>query len=278
MKCPHCKAKIEKGSKFCEKCGRPVQKKKFKKVAGCFCVLVVPAGVLTGIYFWHVQNQKTAIQVRDVSIDSAQIDTSVLAELSIPTEIPIPTETPIPTKTPIPTEVPAPTKLPEEISTSIPAPTTEPIVTSIYANTTQEEKIQHIRDIYYDTQANLDYYRLDSSQPGMQIYYDGDILKKIVSVDGACSNEEYFLPQGYSAEFFYDNNTFLFAFVYEGTEEYRFYADPDNEMKCIRYIGPDGIVQDFESSVFSSEQFGEMGKFCEAGYTEPYWLSIKVTG
>ena len=142
-------------------------------------------------------------------------------------------------------------------------------------NMTQEEKIQQIRNVYYDTQGKLSQYTVDTSYEGVQLYYEGDNLKKIVSVNGSTTNDDYVLPSGYSAEFYYDDNTLVFAFVYKGTEEYRFYIDPEDEEKCIRYIGNDGVVQDFEESVDSREQFGEMGRFCEAGYDEPYWLNLK---
>ena len=57
------------------------------------------------------------------------------------------------------------------------------------------------------------------------------------------------MPQDYSAEFYYENNTLLFAFVYKGQEEYRFYMSPNDETKCIRYIGSDGNTQDFTQDV-----------------------------
>ena len=146
-----------------------------------------------------------------------------------------------------------------------------------YANSL-EEKIQHIRDVYYSTQENLELFRADRSQEGLEIYYDEDSLKKIVSINGTCNNSDYLLPEGYSAEFYYENNTLVFVFVYQGSEEYRYYIDSEDENKCIRYIGPDGIVQDFEEPVFFVEYFGEMGKFCEAGSSEPYWLGLKTIG
>lgn len=147
--------------------------------------------------------------------------------------------------------------------------------TKTNTNMSQEEKIQQIRNVYYDTQGKLSQYTVDTSYEGVQLYYEGDNLKKIVSVNGATTNDDYVLPSGYSAEFYYDDNTLVFAFVYKGTEEYRFYIDPDDEENCIRYIGNDGVVQDFEESVDSREQFGDMGRFCEAGYDEPYWLNLK---
>lgn len=58
-------------------------------------------------------------------------------------------------------------------------------------------------------------------------------------------------------------------------EKYRFYMSPNDETKCIRYIGPDGNVQDFETPVASTGLGNGIGEFCEAGYMEPYWLGKK---
>lgn len=147
--------------------------------------------------------------------------------------------------------------------------------TKTKTNMTQEQKIQHIKNVYYDIQGKLSQYTEYTGYEGLQVYYEGSNVKKIVSKNGTTSNPDYVLPSEYSAEFFYDNNTLAFAFVYKGSEEYRFYIDPDDEEKCIRYIGNDGVVQDFEESVNPIEQFGNIGRFCEAGYKEPYWMDIK---
>ena len=50
---------------------------------------------------------------------------------------------------------------------------------------------------------------------------------------------------------------------------------PNDETKCIRYIGPDGAVQDFEIPVVSTGLGNGIGEFCEAGYMEPYWIGKK---
>ena len=140
---------------------------------------------------------------------------------------------------------------------------------------TQEEMIQHIRDVYYDTQGKLNNYNKDESTSGLAIYTENGNLKKIVSQNGACSGNLSDLPQDYSAEFYYENNTLLFAFVYKGQEEYRFYMSPNDETKCIRYIGSDGNTQDFETPVSSVGLGQGVGNLCEAGYMEPYWLGKK---
>lgn len=135
--------------------------------------------------------------------------------------------------------------------------------------------IQHIRDVYYDTQGKLNNYNKDESTSGLAIYTENGNLKKIVSQNGACSGKLSDLPQDYSAEFYYENNTLLFAFVYKGQEEYRFYMSPNDETKCIRYIGSDGNTQDFETPVSSVGLGQGVGNLCEAGYMEPYWLGKK---
>ena len=50
---------------------------------------------------------------------------------------------------------------------------------------------------------------------------------------------------------------------------------PNDETKCIRYIGSDGNTQDFETPVSSVGLGQGVGNLCEAGYMEPYWLGKK---
>ena len=300
MKCPHCKAKIEKHSKFCEKCGKPVKIKRRKKMLICGFIMVTIVCLLLGMYLTYNQCYKNvpSLAGKKSELESNQNIETFLNEYleqeeknifntaesvtTSATEVPIPTSaeasTLSTTETPIPTSAETPTPSPTETPT--PMPTEMPISESkeaMYANSL-EEKIQHIRDVYYSTQEKLELFRVDRSQEGLEIYYDEDSLKKIVSINGTCNNSDYLLPEEYSAEFYYENNTLVFVFVYQGSEEYRYYIDSEDENKCIRYIGPDGIIQDFEEPVFFVEYFGEMGKFCEAGCAEPYWLGIKTIG
>lgn len=300
MKCPHCKAKIEKHSKFCEKCGKPVKIKRRKKMIICGFIVITIVCLLLGMHLTNNQcyknvpslaGEKSELESNQnienflneyLEQDEKKIFNTAESVTTSSTEIPIPNSAEAPTlsttETPISTPEETPTPSPTETPT--PSPTEMPISESTeatYANSL-EEKIQHIRDVYYSTQENLELFRADRSQEGLEIYYDEDGLKKIVSINGTCNNSDYLLPEGYSAEFYYENNTLVFVFVYQGSEEYRYYIDSEDENKCIRYIGPDGIVQDFEEPVFFVEYFGEMGKFCEAGSAEPYWLGIKTIG
>ena len=300
MKCPHCKAKIEKHSKFCEKCGKPVKIKRRKKMIICGFIVITIVCLLLGMYLTNNQcyknvpslaGEKSELESNQnietffneyLEQDEKKIFNTAESVATSSIEIPIPnsaeaptlSETETPISTPEETPTPSPTETPTPMSTEMPiSESTE----ATYANSL-EEKIQHIRDVYYSTQENLELFRADRSQEGLEIYYDEDSLKKIVSINGTCNNSDYLLPEGYSAEFYYENNTLVFVFVYQGSEEYRYYIDSEDENKCIRYIGPDGIVQDFEEPVFFVEYFGEMGKFCEAGSAEPYWLGLKTIG
>lgn len=300
MKCPHCKAKIEKHSKFCEKCGKPVKIKRRKKMIICGFIVIIIVCLLLGMYLTNNQcyknvpslaGEKSELESNQnietflneyLEQDEKKIFNTAESVTTSSTEIPIPnsaeaptlSETETPISTPEETPTPSPTETPTPMSTEMPiSESTE----ATYANSL-EEKIQHIRDVYYSTQENLELFRADRIQEGLEIYYDEDSLKKIVSINGTCNNSDYLLPEGYSAEFYYENNTLVFVFVYQGSEEYRYYIDSEDENKCIRYIGPDGIVQDFEEPVFFVEYFGEMGKFCEAGSSEPYWLGLKTIG
>lgn len=288
-KCPYCGEYIEKSSKFCEICGREVRKKSKKKmwIGGVICFVIAGTGI--GI-FWK-QQQPEAITLGEKEIKKQQENGEYITKIindyldekeadaivskkkntkntsSEDTESKGETEEKKEVKqTSENEEITGKSNLKvEENAESINNTT----------NMTQEEKIQQIRNVYYDIQGKLSQYAEYTGYEGLQVYYEGSNVKKIVSENGTTTNPEYVLPSGYSAEFFYDNNTLVFVFVYKGTEEYRFYIDPDDEEKCIRYIGTDGVIQDFEESVNPVEQFGNMGRFCEAGYEEPYWMDIK---
>ncbi len=142
--------------------------------------------------------------------------------------------------------------------------------------TSQDEKIRYIKSVYYGIQDKLNQYTVKKIQKNMEVYYDDNAVKRIVCWNSACSNSDYTLPEGYSAEYYYDADKLVFVFIYDGTIEYRFYIDPNDETKCIRYIGPDGVVQDFVNGVDPVDKFGDMGKFCYAGYMELKWQGAQT--
>ena len=130
---------------------------------------------------------------------------------------------------------------------------------------------------YYDTQGKLNNYNKDESTSGLAIYTENWKSKKDCLSKWSLFLENFigFCLRIIQQNFYYENNTLLFAFVYKGQEEYRFYMSPNDETKCIRYIGSDGNTQDFETPVSSVGLGQGVGNLCEAGYMEPYWLGKK---
>jgi hypothetical protein len=139
---------------------------------------------------------------------------------------------------------------------------------------TQDEKIEYIRVVYYDTQDKLQSYKKTTAND-MEYYFDGEVLKKIVAKAGTYDEDSYSNAGVYTAEYYYGDNGLLFVFVYGKGEEYRYYLEPAGGNQCIRYIGPDGVVKDFTEGVDAQETFKTTGYFCFLGYMEPHWAGIE---
>lgn len=132
-----------------------------------------------------------------------------------------------------------------------------------------DEKIQHIKAVYYDTQENLSAYTCEEGD--LIYYFDGDELKKIVAPAGTYEGE-YDGAENYAAEYYYENGgQLIFAFVFQKTEEYRYYIW---EGKCIRWIDDEGNVTDWQDGVDISDDFGTNSYFCQFGYMEPHWAGL----
>ena len=258
--CPKCKKQYDENQKFCKICGTALVEEKKKKRIGLYILIAILAivacagAVVTGMV---IQNKKQEAQRQEELVSKTEESKDEKKEAEEVSQNNAETST---------------------SSNQATDTTTKPNQTTSTWDAqgqTQEEMIQHIRDVYYDTQGKLNNYNKDESTSGLAIYTENGNLKKIVSQNGACSGNLSDLPQDYSAEFYYENNTLLFAFVYKGQEEYRFYMSPNDETKCIRYIGSDGNTQDFEAPVSSAGLGQGVGNLCEAGYMEPYWLGKK---
>ena len=304
--CPKCKKQYDENQKFCKICGTALVEEKKKKRVGLYILIAILAiavctgAVVTGMV---IQNRKQKVQQQEELVSKTEESKDEKKEESEEVEKKKAEEEKTEDEKKEEEEqkelwkkyeeqeakeAEEAKKEAEEVSqnnteTSTSSnqatdTTTKPNQTTSTWDAqgqTQEEMIQHIRDVYYDTQGKLNNYNKDESTSGLAIYTENGNLKKIVSQNGACSGKLSDLPQDYSAEFYYENNTLLFAFVYKGQEEYRFYMSPNDETKCIRYIGSDGNTQDFETPVSSVGLGQGVGNLCEAGYMEPYWLGKK---
>ncbi len=134
-----------------------------------------------------------------------------------------------------------------------------------------DEKIQHIRAAYYDTQEHLSEYAREDGDGGLVYYFDGDELKKIVAPAGTYAGERDG-AEDYAAEYYYENGgQLIFAFVFQKSEEYRFYIW---EGECIRWIDDAGNVTDWQDGVNIGTDFGTNSDFCQFGYMEPHWADL----
>lgn len=133
-------------------------------------------------------------------------------------------------------------------------------------NLTFDEKIKIIKDNYYEIQANLNQYRKSGDVDGLVCYHDQDQIKKIIA-SASVYSETKDLFAGYKAEYYYLDEKVNFVFVYGNSEEYRFYLDINQPNSCIRYIGPDGVVQDFENGKTPTD-VNELGIFCNFAQME----------
>lgn len=140
------------------------------------------------------------------------------------------------------------------------------VLTEYNDNLTFDEKIKIIKDNYYEIQANLDQYRKSGDVEGLVCYHDKDQIKKIIAAASVYS-ETKDLFAGYKAEYYYLDEKVNFVFVYGNSEEYRFYLDINQSDSCIRYIGPDGVVQDFENGKIPTD-VNELGIFCNFAQME----------
>lgn len=112
--------------------------------------------------------------------------------------------------------------------------------TTIQSSTTQSDKIQHIRDIYYRIVGNQNSYR----QSGGRYYTAGGVLVKAVVSNGNVVLDEIMRKNGYSAyslEYYYEDwaggdkyPIFIYAVI--DKKEYRYYFC---QGEIIRRVGPE---------------------------------------
>lgn len=98
-----------------------------------------------------------------------------------------------------------------------------------------EEEVNTIRAWYYSTQDNLDNLLKADYPDNIVCYFDGAYPSKVV-VPKDYDDWEY------SREYFYHDKQLYFAFVYNKSEEYRFYFQNG---VLIRYIDTDGNIFDY---------------------------------
>ena len=101
-------------------------------------------------------------------------------------------------------------------------------------NAEHEEKIQHIRSVFYEINAKTDYHII--AKETSREYVDKGVLVKAVFANDA---NNLTIPV---VECYYEKNHLIFAYGVDGTNEYRYYFENG---KLIREIGADNIIIDY---------------------------------
>ena len=142
-----------------------------------------------------------------------------------------------------------------------------------YYNLSFEEKIDAITNNYLDIENSAetsgchacdDFYLCDDSIDyrnyyGHEHYYPEKISS---SINWESFNEIRDKYPEYEIDYYYQNWEVSYVCVHNDTEEYRFYLDINQPHKCIRYIGPDGKVQDFEDGI-DAKDIVDIGVVCD---------------
>ena len=141
-------------------------------------------------------------------------------------------------------------------------------------NLHHEAIIQEIKDLYYDTEDRMSEFTHVTDDAGFTWYFYGKGLKKIHVPAGAYDKYEYEGTDRYSADYYYDTTcTVRFVFVYDGTEEHRYYIDGVNGVGCIRYIDDAGYVYNYYQKEDLSDVPGP-NYFCSMALMEPHWAGL----
>lgn len=140
-----------------------------------------------------------------------------------------------------------------------------------------EDKINHIRTVYYGIQNDLsNFSKIENRESGLTYYLDeNDDIVKIIVPAGTYDSDLYKGADIYSAEYYYENNKIQFVFVFSGNIEYRYYMSVENQgespaVTCIRWIDSDGTIYDYPEEYFASSEFSDTSYFCTKGYLEPH--------
>lgn len=147
-----------------------------------------------------------------------------------------------------------------------------------YYNLSFEEKIDEITNNYLDIENSAET-KAYSDCYGICLYCGGggylsDFGHDHYYPDKMCASTDYdYFAEirdkypGYEIDYYYQNWEVSYVCVHNDTEEYRFYLDINQPHKCIRYIGPDGKVQDFEDGI-DAKDIVDIGIACDYAHDE----------
>lgn len=285
MKCQNCGEYNTKDANFCENCGNlliHMEKKKTGKfnkkwivVLGIILVVVIIITVVIALGGKNVNTYEKQMTSADcVAEENDDKDEDIEKELDEKESIPAVTETPIEEETDTDTNIE-----PEEQDEKEESQPEELL------NTSLDDEIQKIREIYYGVTMHNENFNIYSSTDKVTVYEaksDGHI--QCICADIGAYREQFFeSTETYAAEYYYsyigEMYQLRFVFVHNAdySEEYRIYFNEDQ--KCIRYIGPyesDKTTYDYVTPKTIAELEGivPVSAFCSYGQMELHWMGI----
>ena len=230
--CVNCGTKIKKAAKFCPKCGckQNKDKKSWKAVAICtillilICVLLVVGLKDNGFIAQIFQ------PVKDKNIDTLEFYGGYVGDME--------TAETDDEGVSLQEEILPETDMIKETSAIVEGNFLEDIG---FTYDDVEPEVENIRELYYRTQEEQD--RLTQENvDGITYYtYNEQIVK--IEIKSGYANSPY------SRLYYYFDDQLYFAFVFNGTEEHRFYYK--NE-ELIRYIDASKTVYDYGTDGFKN--------------------------
>lgn len=142
--------------------------------------------------------------------------------------------------------------------------------TSNKINSKVEKIVENIRGKYTNIRNTISSLNKVKSSSHITDYYSMDMSELVMAV----VTQGTYLVDGYNdtykAEYYYDNNSLIFVYVYDDVEEHRFYIK-DN--KCIRYIDEEGKISDYANGKSTSEieDITYVGYYVGMGISELHW-------
>lgn len=133
-----------------------------------------------------------------------------------------------------------------------------------------DERIKEIRQLYNTIQDNLSKYTKEDGGADTTRYWDkNNNIKKIT----ASTNSYDHFDNKYNIEYFYEDNTVFFIYLYNKKEEHRIYLAKDNGFECVRYIDAKGNVSDYQGGKDVTE-LPLVEQYCVLAMQELEWAGI----
>jgi hypothetical protein len=133
-----------------------------------------------------------------------------------------------------------------------------------------EERVKEIRQLYNTIQDNLSKYTKEDGGADTTRYWDKN--KNIKKITASTTSYDHF-DNKYNVEYFYEDNTVFFIFIYNKNEEHRIYLAKNDGFECVRYIDAKGDVKDYQEGKDVTE-LPLVEQYCVLAMQELEWAGI----